>query len=131
MPCLVLTEILLKVNKYQFLFSIKYAVNFCVVEACAKHTQRQIISLIKCQINQKTRLICIFLVVDVASKMVGNVLVKFGGTGYSFYFDSNFKVLKVVPDSVHGSGPCAHHFEGSYYPENTLEITYSRSVPLN
>ena len=69
--------------------------------------------------------------INVASKMLHNVLVKFGGTGYSFYFVSNFKVLKVTPDSVHGAGPCTHHFEGFYYPENTLEITYSRSVPLN
>ena len=29
---------------------------------------------------------------DVASKMIGNVLVKFDGAGYSFYFVSDFKV---------------------------------------
>ena len=56
---------------------------------------------------------------------------EFEGTGYSFYFVSNFEVLKVTLDSVLGAGPCAHHFEGSFCPENTLEITYSRSVPLN
>ena len=69
--------------------------------------------------------------VDVASKMISSVLVKFDGTGYSFYSVSNFEVLKVTSDSVHRAGPCACHFEGSFYPENTLEITYSRSVPLN
>ena len=56
---------------------------------------------------------------------------EFEGAGYSFYFISNFEVLKVTPDSVHGAGPYAHNFNCSFCPENTLEITYSRSVPLN
>ena len=51
--------------------------------------------------------------VDVASKMIGNVLVKFDGALYSFYFISNFEVLKVTPDSVHGAGPSPRHFTGS------------------
>ena len=46
-------------------------------------------------------------------------------------FTAKFELLKVTPDSVPGAGPCACHFEGSFCPENTLEITYSRSVPLN
>ena len=50
---------------------------------------------------------------DVASKMIDNVLVKFDGAGYSFYFVSNFEVLKVTPDSVHGTGPSHRHFTGS------------------
>ena len=36
------------------------------------------------------------------SLMMDNVLVRFEGAGYSFYFVSNFEVLKVTPDSVHG-----------------------------
>ena len=68
--------------------------------------------------------------VDVVSKMISNVLVKFDNAGYSFYFVSNFEVLKVTPDSVHGAGPYAHNFNCSFYPENTLEIIRSRSVPL-
>ena len=50
---------------------------------------------------------------DVGSKMVGNVLVKFEGAGYSFHFVSDFEVLKVTPDSVHGAGPSSRHFTGS------------------
>ena len=65
------------------------------------------------------------------SLMIENVLVRFEGTGYSFYFVSDFKVLKVTPDPVHGAGPYAHNFDCLFCPENTLEITYSRSVPLN
>ena len=34
--------------------------------------------------------------------MMENVLVNFEDTGYSFYFVSNFEVLKVTPDTVHG-----------------------------
>ena len=51
--------------------------------------------------------------VNVASKMIGSVLVKFDGAGYGFYFVSDFEVLKVTPDSVHGVGPSSHHFTGS------------------
>ena len=76
------------------------------------HTDELFLRL-KCQITQKTRLISIFLVVDVASKMIDNVLMKFDGVGYSFYFVSDFEVLKVTPDSVHGAGPYPHHFTGS------------------
>ena len=50
--------------------------------------------------------------------------------GYSFYHVSNFEVLKVTPDSVPGAGPYAHNFNRLFCPGNTLEITYSRSVPL-
>ena len=50
---------------------------------------------------------------DVASKMIVNVLVKFEGAGYSFYFVLDFEVLKVTPDSVHGTGPSSCHFTGS------------------
>ena len=76
------------------------------------HTDELFLQL-KCQITRKTRLICIFLVVDVASKMIDNVLMKFDGAGYSFYFVSDFEVLKVTPDSVHGAGPYPRHFTGS------------------
>ena len=76
------------------------------------HTDELFLRL-KCQITQKTRLISIFLVVDVASKMIDNVLMKFDGTGYSFYFVSDFEVLKVTLDSVHGAGPYPGHFTGS------------------
>ena len=50
---------------------------------------------------------------DVTSKLIVNVLVKFEGAGYSFYLVSDFEVLKVTPDSVHGAGPCSRHFIGS------------------
>ena len=65
------------------------------------------------------------------SMMMDNVLVNFEDTGYSFYFISNFEVLKVTPDTVHGAAPYAHNFSQLFCPGNTLEITYSRSVPLN
>ena len=61
--------------------------------------------------------------------MMENVFMEFEGAGYSFYFVSNFEVLKVTPDSVHGAGLYAHNFNCSFYPENTLEIVH-RSVPL-
>ena len=63
--------------------------------------------------------------------MMENVLVNFEGAGYSFYFVSNFEVLKVTPGSVHGAGPYTHDFDRLFCQGNTLEITYSRSVPLN
>ena len=68
--------------------------------------------------------------------MMENVLVYFEDTGYSFYFVSNFgpnfEVLKVTGSlSVHGAGSYTHNFYLLFCPENTLEITYSRSVPLN
>ena len=84
-----------------------------MVEARAGTHNHLFLATLKCQNTQKSSLICVFLVVDVVSKMIGNVLVKFDGTGYSFYFVSNFKVLKVTPDSVHGAGPSPHHFTGS------------------
>ena len=59
--------------------------------------------------------------------MMENVLVRFEGAGYSFYFISDFEVLEVTPDSVHGAGPYTHNFDYSFCPE----ITYIRSVPLN
>ena len=76
------------------------------------HTDELFLRL-KCQITRKTRLICIFLVVDVASKMIDNVLMKFDGAGYCFYFISDFEVLKVTLDSVHGTGLYPCHFTGS------------------
>ena len=84
-----------------------------MVEARAGPHIRLFLSTLKCQNTQKSSLICIFLVMDVASKMIANVLVKFEGAGYSFYFVSDFKVLKVTLDSVHGAGPSSHHFTGS------------------
>ena len=58
---------------------------------------------LKSQNIQKTRLICIFWVFEDLSLMMENVLVNFEDTGYSFYFVSNFEVLKVTPDTVHGA----------------------------
>ena len=84
-----------------------------MVEARAGPHIRLYLATLKCQNTWKSSLICVFLVVNVASKMIGSVLVKFDGAGYSFYFDSDFKVLKVTPDSVHGAGPSSHHFTGS------------------
>ena len=84
-----------------------------MVGACACPTHTLIFTILKCQNTQKSRLICVFFVVDVTSKMISNVLVKFGMTGYSSYLDTNFEVLKVTPDSVHGAGPSARHFTGS------------------
>ena len=78
MPCLVLAEILLKVNNCQFLFSVKYAVNFVWWEhVLDTHTTGLLLPL-KCQITRKTRLICIFLMFEDLSMMVENVLVDFG-----------------------------------------------------
>ena len=84
-----------------------------MVEACAGTHIHLYLATLKCQNTWKSSLICVFLVVDVASKMIGNVLVKFEGAGYSFYFVSDFEVLKVTPDSVHGAGPSSPHFTGS------------------
>ena len=84
-----------------------------MVEARAGPHIRLYLATLKCQNTQKSSLICVFLVVDVASKMIGNVLVKFDGAGYSFYFVLDFEVLKVTPDSVHGAGLFSCHFTGS------------------
>ena len=84
-----------------------------MVEARVGPHIRLYLATLKCQNTQKSSLIWVFLVVDVASKMIGNVLVKFDGAGYSFYFVSDFEVLKVTPDSVHGAGPSSCHFTGS------------------
>ena len=86
---------------------------------------------LKCQNTWKTRLICIFLLFEDLSLMMENVLVNFEGTGNSFNFVSDFEVLKVTLDTVHGAGPYTHNFDRLFCPENTLEITYSRSVPSN
>ena len=63
--------------------------------------------------------------------MMENVLMEFEGTVRRLGFTAKFELLKVTPDSVLGADPCVHHFKSSFCPENTLEITYSRSVPLN
>ena len=131
MPCLVLAGILLKVNKYQFLFSVKYAVKFVWWKHMLNTHIGKLFFLLKCQITQKTRLICIFWLFEDLFMMMENVLMKFEGTVRCLGFTAKFELLKVTPDSVLGAGPCAHHFEGSFCPEDTLEITYSWSVPLN
>ena len=84
-----------------------------MVEAHAGTHNRLYLATLKCQNTRKSSLICVFLVVDVASKMIGNVLVKFDGAGYSFYFILNFEVLKMTSDSVHGAGPSSRHCTGS------------------
>ena len=86
---------------------------FCVVEARAGTHNHLFFTTLKCQNTWKSSLICVFLMVVVASKMIGNVLMKFDGAGYSFYFVSNFEVLKVTLDSAHGAGPSPCHFRGS------------------
>ena len=53
-------------------------------KACAGTHNNLFLATLKCQNTWKSSLICVFLVVDVASKMIGNVLVKFDGAGYSF-----------------------------------------------
>ena len=56
---------------------------------------------------------------NLASKMMANVLVKFEDTGYSFYFNSNFEVLKVTTDSVHVAGLSLSPLQRHKHVENT------------
>ena len=77
--------------------------------------------LLNCQNNQKSRLICSFLLVEVTSVMMVNVLVKFGDTGYSFNFNTNFEVLKVTLDSVHRGGLFSSPLQRHKHVENTQE----------
>ena len=120
-PCLVLAGILLKVNKYQFLIFVKYVVIFVWWQHMPNTHTQPIYLLLKCQNTQKSRLICFFLLVEVTSVMMVNVLVKFGDTGYSFNFNMNFEVLKVTPDSVHGGGPFSSPLQRHKHVEKTQE----------
>ena len=92
-----------------------------MVTACAKHTYATNLLAIKMSKYWKIKAYCSFLLVEVPSVMMVNVLVKFEDTGYSFNFNTNFEVLKVTPDSVHGGGPILSPLQRHKYIENTQE----------
>ena len=87
MPCLVLLEILEIINKSQFLFFVKYAVNFVWWKHVVTHTQANYFNDLNVKIFEKQGL-------SVSSLMMENVLVNFEDTGYSFYFVSNYLGLR-------------------------------------
>ena len=128
MPYRFKTLIASKVFKLQFLFSVKYAVKFCVVEARGTHIHAMNICLLNCQLTRKTSLICIFLAMKVTSMVVSNVLVEFEDTANSLKFPSDFEVLKLVPDSTSGSGPSARLFNSIRHHKTHRFPTNYRSV---
>ena len=66
--------------------------------------------------------------VDVVSKMMANVLEKFEGAGYSLNFTSDFEVLKMTPESVHGAGLSSHHSKALFTKKHTrLQLTTGQS----
>ena len=105
------------------MFPVKYVVKSVWWKHVLNTHIGELFQSLKCQNIRKTRLICIFWLIEDLSLMMEHVLVNFEGTGKSFYFVSNFKVLKVTPDTVHGAGPCTHNFHRLFCPENTLDIT--------
>ena len=92
-----------------------------VVEACAGPHIRLYLATLKCQNTRKSSLICVFLVVNVASKMIGNILVKFDGAGYSFYFISDFEVFEGDPGFSSWGRPFFSSLHRFLAPRNTLE----------
>ena len=59
--------------------------------------------------------------VDVASKMIGNVLVKFDDAGNSFYFISDFEVFEGDPGFSSWGRPFFLSLHRLLAPRNTLE----------
>ena len=84
------------------------------------HTDELFLRL-KCQITRKTRLICIFLVVDVASKMIDNVLMKFDGAGYSFLFHLRLRSFEGDPGFSPWGRPVSSSLHRFLAPRNALE----------